>query len=134
VEFLQGTVVNRLMVGNAVTEDMNVPDGVMDIPTDAAALDPGKRLTEAGQPKRALIVAGQEEPPESERELGDDAPRRLCVPLSGGVTTCHVNGAERLLPEYFPVVQIPGTLPVAAQRPVGQPVVHRISQQNLQVA
>jgi hypothetical protein len=50
VQPAEGTVMDGLMVGDAVAEQVKLAQGLMHVPTHAAPLDPGKGVSKAGQP------------------------------------------------------------------------------------
>ena len=68
----QRAVVDRLMMRDAVTQQVQIAHRIMNVPAHPPSPDSREGVAQTGQPQRALVAAGEQEPPEPERELGHD--------------------------------------------------------------
>jgi hypothetical protein len=93
MQHLQGTVMDRLMVRDAVAQHVQIPDRVVYVPPHSAALDAGKCLAEAGHPERPFVMAREQETPEPKGEFGHHPADGLGATLRGRATACGVNDA-----------------------------------------
>ena len=59
-------------MGDAVAQQVQIAQGIVNVPAHPPSPDSQEGVAQAGQPQRALVAARQQEPPEPERELGHD--------------------------------------------------------------
>ena len=113
----QRAVVDRLVVRDAVAQQVQVAHGIVNVPAHPPSPDSRERVAQAGQPQRAFVAAGEQEPPEPERQLGDDPARALRPPAGGGVPARVAQVAGGLRGEDPPPVGVPVGPPVRRRRP-----------------
>jgi hypothetical protein len=104
VEPAEGTVVDRLVMGDTVTQQVKLSHCIMYIPAHPAPLDSREGSAKAREPEGTLVSARKQEAPETEGKLGHDPAGSLGASVSCQMTPCRIDVVGRLLVEDLPVI------------------------------